>query len=113
MIGAPMLKRAFLMCCWSVLFLAAASARAWNQAPPRDDTKGVELPDGEGQKILRRACTTCHDLQEVAKFRDYYTKDDWRDVVGTMVQYGAELKDGETEVLVNYLGEHFSKKAAK
>ena len=44
-----------------------------------------------------------------AKFKGYNTKDEWRDVVVTMVKYGAELKEPEIEVLVDYLGKHLSK----
>ena len=43
------------------------------------------------------------------KFKGYNTKDEWRDVVVTMVKYGAELKEPEIEMLVDYLGKHFSR----
>lgn len=82
-------------------------ALAWAGAA---STQTPELPEGDGKKIIERACTTCHGVAEITKFRDYYTKDDWRDIVTTMVKYGAELKDGESEVLVEYLGKHLSKK---
>ena len=88
---------------------AVASAAAQSQPPQRDNTKKVELPDGDGRKILETACTTCHGLEEVTKFKGYNTKDEWRDVVVTMVKYGAELKDPEIEILVDYLGKHFSR----
>lgn len=88
---------------------AVGLSAAWSPSAQGTDPK-TELPDGEGKKILLRACTTCHDLDEVTKFRTYYTKDDWRDVVATMVKYGAELKDGEAEILVDYLGKHVSRK---
>ena len=94
----------FFVSAWTVS-VAAAGTRAQN------DGKTIELPEGDGKAILQRACTTCHGLDEVVKFREYYTKDDWRDVVGTMVKYGAELKDGEPDVLVDYLGKYFSKTA--
>ncbi|MEO8260367.1 MAG: cytochrome c [Acidobacteriota bacterium] len=96
---------------WIVFALACtvgASLAAQGQPPPRDEAK-VDLPDGDGKKILETACTTCHALDEVIKFKGYNTKDEWRDVVGTMVKYGAELKDPEIEVLIDYLGKHFSK----
>lgn len=55
---------------------AVGTAGAQSQPPPRDDTKrgADELPDGEGKKILMIACTTCHGLEEVTKFRGYYTR---------------------------------------
>jgi len=87
---------------------AAASTAAQSQPPKSDDTK-IDLPDGDGKKILETACTACHGLDEVIKFKGYNTKDQWRDVVVTMVKYGAEVKEPEIEVLVDYLGKHFSK----
>jgi virginiamycin B lyase len=69
-----------------------------------------DLPEGEGKRILESACTTCHDLTEVTKFRGFYTKDEWRDVVETMVKYGAELKAPEVDVLVEYLDKNLGKK---
>ena len=94
----------------ALLGAVAATAGAQNPPPARDDTKPAELPAGEGRTVLERACTTCHDLGEVTKFSAFYTKDDWRDVVVTMVKYGAELREGEAAVLVEYLGQHFSRK---
>ena len=96
------MRRRFL----PLIFIAAA----WTAAA---STQTADLPEGEGRKILERACTTCHELGEVTKFRDYYTKDDWRDIVTTMVKYGAELKEGEAEILVEYLGKHLSRKEAR
>jgi hypothetical protein len=96
---------------WIVLAFAcfaAVSLAAQGQSPQRDDTK-IDLPDGDGRKILETACTTCHGLDEVVKFKGYNTKDQWRDVVVTMVKYGAEVKEPEIEILVDYLGKHFSK----
>jgi len=92
---------------------AVASLTAQSQPPRNDDTKSVDLPDGDGKKILETACTTCHGLEEVIKFKGYNTKDEWRDVVVTMVKYGAELKEPEIETLVGYLGQNFSRQEGK
>jgi hypothetical protein len=88
--------------------LAAAAtlfaAVAWSAAPvvsagaPED-----ELPDGAGKKILVRACTSCHDLGEVTKFKGYYTRAQWKDIVVTMKEYGAPVEDSEIEPLADYL----------
>ena len=69
-----------------------------------------ELPDGEGKRILVNSCTSCHGLDYVAKLRGYYTREQWRDVVNTMVEYGTKLEKKEEEVLVDYLTQHFGKK---
>ena len=69
-----------------------------------------DLPDGDGKKILQAQCSTCHELTEVTKFRGYYTKADWRDVVVTMVKYGAVLTEKDADVLVDYLTANLGKK---
>jgi cytochrome c5 len=61
------------------------------------------LPDGDGKKILQASCTACHDLKEVTKFRGFYTRPDWQDIVATMIQYGAKVEDKDVDVLVDYL----------
>ena len=80
----------------------AATALAWAQEP--------EFPDGDGKRILIASCTSCHDLRDVTKLRGFYTREQWRDVVTTMIEYGAEMKKGEDEVLVEYLTRHFGRK---
>ena len=58
---------------------------------------------GQGRKILDTKCTTCHTLDEVKKFRGFFKKEDWQDVVTTMIKYGADLGETEPPVLVEYL----------
>ena len=70
----------------------------------------VELPDGPGRQILNRACVSCHNLTEVTKFRGFYTRPQWRDIVQTMVDYGAPVNDKDAEVLTTYLTETLGKK---
>jgi hypothetical protein len=83
--------------------LAGASAQQ-PAAQPHD-----ELPEGEGKRILIASCTNCHELDEVTKFRGYYDRKAWADIVNTMVEYGADLRMGEDEVLVDYLTQHLGK----
>jgi hypothetical protein len=89
-----------ILCAGAILFICAIVSAA-----PGDD-----LPDGEGKRILLASCTSCHELDEVTKFRGYYTKAQWRDIVNTMVEYGAAMRTGEDEVLVEYLAQHLGKK---
>lgn len=69
-----------------------------------------DLPDGDGRKILQASCTACHDLTEVTKFKGFYTRDEWKDVVKTMVEYGAKVKAEDVDVLVDYLAKNLGKK---
>ena len=42
----------------------------------------------------------------MTKFRGYYNRAQWRDIVVTMVEYGAVLEKAEIETLADYLAEH-------
>ena len=90
----------------AVLFvLALLSVPASSQSSATDD----DLPDGEGKKLLQAQCTACHELSEVTKFRGYYNRAQWRDIVVTMVEYGADLKKAEIETLTDYLAQHLGR----
>ena len=96
-----MFARAAAWIAASILFTAAAFAAGQRDA--------ADLPEGDGKKILESACTSCHDLGEVKKFKGYYTKENWQDIVTTMVKYGAPVKDDQIPVLVEYLTKNFGK----
>jgi len=87
---------------WIAVTLAAA-ALAFGQATTR------QLPEGEGKKILESACTVCHTLNEVTKFSGFYSRENWRDIVRTMVADGARLSDREVPILIDYLSRAFPK----
>jgi hypothetical protein len=72
----------------------------------------ADFPDGDGKRILVASCTSCHGLDYVTKLRGYYTRDQWRDVVNTMVEYGTKIEKKEQDVLVDYLTMHFGKPVA-
>ena len=69
-----------------------------------------KLPEGEGKKILVNACSECHAVSEVTKFAGIYELNEWRDLVKSMVVYGAQVTAEEENVLVEYLDKHFGKK---
>ena len=97
---------------WLLVVGAGVLAGAALTAPARAGTAAPdeELPDGEGKTILVASCTSCHDLKEVTKLRGYYTRTQWRDVVVTMKEYGAEVDDRQIEILADYLGQNLGKK---
>jgi hypothetical protein len=90
----------------AVFFVAALlSTPASTQTPAPED----DLPDGAGKKILMAQCRTCHELSEVTKFRGYYSRAQWLDIVITMVEYGADVNKADVEVLADYLAQHLGK----
>ena len=69
-----------------------------------------QLPEGAGRQILMSACMACHGLREVTKFRGFYTREQWRDIVMTMVDYGAPVSEKDSELLTDYLTANLGKK---
>ncbi len=104
----------------TALFLAAAVSvqarpaegqpREREARPQESQDAGKDLPDGAGKLILQRACTTCHGLGEVTKFKGFYVRSQWYDTVVTMAAYGAEISTEEIDVLADYLTLHLGKK---
>jgi cytochrome c5 len=98
---------ALLLACASAPVAPAATtpAAAAPAAAPASD-----LPEGAGRAILQANCTWCHDLREVTKFRGYYDRRQWRDIVVTMVEYGAAVKGPDVDVLADYLDANLGRK---
>jgi hypothetical protein len=80
------------------------------QAPAGPPQKQEEkLPEGEGREILLNACSACHEVKEVTKFDGTYGRDEWRDLVKSMIVYGAQVTAEEEDILVDYLDTNFGK----
>lgn len=60
------------------------------------------LSDADGEALLKRACTSCHEIDRVNNAR--FTFDRWRVVTVDMRERGAKLEDEELERLVEWLG---------
>jgi mono/diheme cytochrome c family protein len=57
--------------------------------------------DPEAFRLLNRACTTCHALEQVQKARK--ATEEWRATLLDMRERGAQLSDQELEQLVEWL----------
>ena len=68
---------------------------------------GIDLPAGSGRDLLVSACLGCHDLGGLTLFSNFYTRDDWRTLVLTMIESGASIAPAEVEAIADYLGRHF------
>jgi|SRR6187455_947024 cytochrome c5 len=98
------------------LILLLGNVVATAQPSPRQVPAGQEpqkpeekLPEGEGRKILVASCSGCHEVSQVTKFAGTYGRDEWRDLVKSMIVYGAEVTAEEEDILVDYLDTHFGK----
>ena len=58
--------------------------------------------DTEAEALLKRACTSCHELYRVNKAR--YAPERWRVLTLDMRERGAKIEDEELERLVEWLG---------
>ena len=58
--------------------------------------------DAEAEALLKRACTSCHELEKTNDAR--FSPDRWRVVIVDMRERGATLEDEELERLVEWLG---------
>ena len=58
--------------------------------------------DGEAETLLKRACTSCHEVDRVNTAR--FSPERWRVVTLDMRERGAKIEDAELERLVEWLG---------
>ena len=65
------------------------------------------LPAGTGRAVLVRECLNCHELDALELFSPFYGRAQWRSLIVTMRDNGAEVADAEVDVLAAYLSEHF------
>src|SRR5215470_4861875 len=69
--------------------------------PARQAQGGGGNNDTAGKKILEDSCTTCHDLDLVAG--QHLSKDEWQQIVASMIAKGAAVGEKDLPVLVDYL----------
>ncbi len=72
-------------------------------------TKPEREVESAGQAILERACTGCHSLNGIEKY-SYDSEDPYRELVSTMVSYGATLSEAEKTTLIRYLFTTYGKR---
>jgi cytochrome c5 len=63
--------------------------------------------DAAAKKILEDSCTTCHDLDLVSGQK--LTKDDWQQLVSSMIAKGASVSEKDVPTLVEYLAKTYKK----
>lgn len=86
----------------------AAPAIVTSKAAPQTAAIPKVLPEGPGKALLQRSCgTTCHNLNTALNARR--TRAGWVAMVDTMIARGANLKEAEMRVLVDYLTTHFGR----
>lgn len=68
-----------------------------------------ELPPGNGQALVMKNCTACHDLDGTVQLRK--TREEWESIVIDMIGRGAPLFIEEVDPIIGYLADAFGPKA--
>ena len=55
----------------------------------------------KGEGLQNAACLSCHDIRPIQTAA--YDRDGWKNVIESMIQKGADVKDADKPVLVDYL----------
>jgi hypothetical protein len=66
-----------------------------------------DLTDGPGKDVVVKVCTSCHDADNITSKK--HTKEEWKGVIDTMIAYGAEVSDEQTEIITTYLAKNYGK----
>ncbi len=69
------------------------------------------LPEGPGRAAFQRVCTTCHGADTATQMR--LSTADWEGVISRMANQGANIKDADARVIVEYLAQHFGPDAPR
>ena len=85
---------------WVVLTLVVAGALAAQTQPSSSND------DDKGKALVQSKCTQCHGLEEVEAAN--LDRASWKETIEFMRTKGADLKDDEVNVLVNYLVKTYS-----
>jgi cytochrome c5 len=88
----------------AVLLLVGLLLAGW--PPPAGAEE--KLPPGDGRKIVKTVCATCHGLEIVTS--KSYSRERWSKVVEEMIAQGAPLRKAEAAKVIEYLSRNFGAK---
>jgi cytochrome c5 len=83
----------------------AAPAAAAGGAKSAADEAG--LAAGEGRDIVAAQCTACHDAENIKGSKK--SKEEWSEILNSMVSYGAKLTNAEFSTVMEYLAKAYGK----
>ena len=64
------------------------------------------LPSGEGERLVREHCSSCHRPEILNRAQGYDSADEWRQLMASML----ELDEPRADIIARYLTEHFKSK---
>lgn len=74
-------------------------------ALPMPGTQFKQLPAGKGKAEVEAACYACHSADLLVQQR--LTPKQWTATVEKMMRWGAEMKESDKQVMIDYLSKHF------
>ncbi|HKE27366.1 MAG TPA: helix-hairpin-helix domain-containing protein [Bryobacteraceae bacterium] len=86
-----------------LILLALASAFLLWCADPEVE----KLPPGKGKEVIAAVCTDCHGVANIRRQR--LSREEWTSEVSDMVDRGADAKEDQIAVILDYLTENFGK----
>ena len=88
----------------SMTLLTAAAL--WTLVPvaAQAQSQASELPEGAGKELVEGVCTACHETNQITRSSGY-TREDWQELTGTMVDLSGSPED--QAAIVDYLATHF------
>ena len=87
----------------AALLACAAGAMTWSA-----QAQDAKLPDGDGKELVQKTCSACHGVDTATS--ETHTATEWKAVVDTMVNRGAEGTDAELAKIVAYLAKNYGPK---
>jgi virginiamycin B lyase len=69
------------------------------------------LPEGNGRDVVQTACVQCHSVSVVT--RAGHDRAGWQNVVAMMRNNGAQLRDDQVPLVVDYLAKNFPQRTAQ
>jgi cytochrome c5 len=116
-LGAPLLAASAalvaLIACMAHATAAAAAgatadtAAATAAAPEPTSVSGSLLPEDPSRAVVIRTCGVCHPLELVVAQRR--TQDQWDELIGRMMDRGAQASDQEQLQILEYLLKYFGR----
>jgi cytochrome c5 len=82
-------------------------AKNFSNAKPAAQAAAGGGGDAAAKKMLEDSCTTCHDLDLVSGQK--LTKDEWQQIVSSMIAKGASVGEKDVPALVEYLAKTYKK----
>jgi len=74
-------------------------------ALPMPGTQFKQLPEGKGKAEVEAACYACHSADLLAQQR--LTPKQWTATMDKMIRWGAEAKESDKQMMIDYLSRHF------